>query len=103
MSRTSWKVLAASCVITAIFGAMTTASAANSSGSEAARCDTYTAADGMTYFAISLPPVAAPAAPTHDVVVLFDTSAGQAGASRTRGLEILTALLQTLGDKDRVQ
>jgi len=76
---------------------------AGESGPEAARCDIYAAPGGTTYFALTLPPTAAPAAKSHDMVILFDTSAGQAGAARDKALELLGSLLQTAGDNDRVQ
>jgi von Willebrand factor type A domain len=72
-------------------------------GSEAPRLDTFTAADGATYFALSLPPVAAPASESHDLVVLFDTSASQAGAYREDALDALSGFLNALGKNDRVQ
>ncbi len=72
-------------------------------GNEAARVDSYISSDGAGYFALSLPPVAAPAERGHDIVVLFDTSAGQVGAYREKALDALTGILQTAGDHDRVQ
>ena len=85
------------------FMAATAAVAANPTGTEATRCDTYKAPDGSTYFALSLPPVAAPAADARDMVVLFDTSAGQAGTYRDKALDALDTLLHTAGPNDRVQ
>src|SRR5207302_8492598 len=72
-------------------------------GSEATRLDTFTASDGATYFALSLPPVAATASDAHDMIVLFDTSASQAGVYRDKALEALSGFLGSLGPKDRVQ
>jgi hypothetical protein len=72
-------------------------------GGEAARVDSYVASNGEGYFALTLPPVAAPAVHGHDIVILFDTSAGQVGASREKALEALDAVLQTAGEHDRVQ
>ncbi len=71
---------------------------------EAARLDSFTAADGTNFFALCVAPnVAVPAAPAHDVVVLFDTSATQIDEYRTRGLAALSALLAGLAPTDRVQ
>ena len=71
---------------------------------EAARLESYTAADGTSYFALRVAPnVAVPAATAHDVVVLFDTSATQIDEYRTRGLAALSALLGGLAPTDRVQ
>ena len=71
---------------------------------EAARLDSYTAADGTNYFALRLEPkVAVPVAPAHDVVVLFDTSATQIDEYRTCGLAALSTLLSGLTPADRVQ
>ncbi len=72
-------------------------------GSETPRLDTFQAADGATYFALSLPPVAAPASTSHDLVVLFDTSASQTGIYREDALEALGGFLNALGKDDRVQ
>ncbi len=71
--------------------------------SDAPRLDTFQATDGATYFALSLPPVAAPASGSHDLVVLFDTSASQTGAYREDALEALGGFLNALGKDDRVQ
>jgi tetratricopeptide (TPR) repeat protein len=77
--------------------------APSNAGPEAARLDTFTASDGATYFALSLPPVKAPASDTHDMIVLFDTSASQTGVYRDKALEALGGFLSALGAKDRVQ
>src|SRR6185295_4376620 len=79
------------------------AASADTASPEAARLDSYIKADGAGYFALSLSPsvkLAQPAA--HDVVVLFDTSASQAGAYRTKAHQALDALVAALGEKDRV-
>ncbi len=57
---------------------------------------------GTTYFALSLPPTPAAAATAHNLVLLIDTSAGQAGAYRDKALEIVHSLLATAGEHDRV-
>ena len=62
----------------------------------------YTTADGQSYSAIAIRGQDAPAKAT-DVLVLFDTSASQAGEHRQAGFDALRALLSTLGDKDRVK
>ena len=59
---------------------------------------------GTNYFALCVAPnVAVPAAPAHDVVVLFDTSATQIDEYRTRGLAALSTLFAGLTPTDRVQ
>ncbi|HUY87660.1 MAG TPA: VWA domain-containing protein, partial [Pirellulales bacterium] len=65
--------------------------------------ETFAQPGGDTYFALKLtPPVARPAAAPHDVVVLFDTSASQAGDYRTKALDALSAVLAGLDAHDRV-
>ena len=51
----------------------------------------------------SLPPVAAPASESHDLVVLFDTSASQTGVYREEALDALGGFLNASGKNDRVQ
>ncbi|NLZ00078.1 MAG: hypothetical protein GXY25_06025, partial [Pirellulaceae bacterium] len=70
---------------------------------EAARLETFTHADGSTYFALSLSAGPAELAEASDVVVLFDTSASQAGEYRADALASLKALLAGLQAEDRVQ
>ncbi|HAY80774.1 MAG TPA: hypothetical protein DCY79_13285, partial [Planctomycetaceae bacterium] len=67
------------------------------------RLATYDGPAGESYFALSLQPTK-PAAPAgaQDVLVLFDTSASQAGVYREHALESLNALIGNLGNKDRV-
>ena len=73
-------------------------------GSEAARLDSFTHADGANYFALTLAPgQGTPAAGGHDVVVLVDTSASQAGDYRTQGVAALKSLLAKLPPEARVQ
>src|SRR5688572_23082701 len=68
------------------------------------RMATYEKAPGESYFALSvMPKVAADPAQTNEVVVLFDTSASQAGAVRDEALVALDALLAGLGPQDRVK
>lgn len=70
----------------------------------AVAADTFVKADGEACFAIGLSaPVAAPPLRPHDIVVLFDTSASQAGEHREQGLQALDALLTTLADRDQVR
>jgi von Willebrand factor type A domain len=67
------------------------------------RLATYDKAPGESYFALSVMPKVAPAAQqANDVVVLFDTSASQAGVFRDDGLAALDSLLAGLGPNDRV-
>jgi hypothetical protein len=69
-----------------------------------AQMDTFVdSANDEGYFALSMSPnVAQPRTPAHDFVVLFDTSASQAGVYRARALEALGAFVQTLPPGDRV-
>ncbi len=68
------------------------------------RLDTYATADGTGYFALRLVPnVAAPQAAGQDIIVLFDTSATQAGTVRDKGIEALESMLAVLPRGDRVQ
>jgi tetratricopeptide (TPR) repeat protein len=70
---------------------------------EAARLETFTHADGSTYFALSLSAGPVELAKASDVVVLFDTSASQTGQYRADALASLKALLAGLKAEDRVQ
>src|SRR5262245_60808489 len=57
------------------------------------------------YFALSIKPSAAALphkADSHDILVIFDTSASQNGEFRTRGLATLRAFLSKLNPTDRV-
>jgi len=64
---------------------------------------TFASPDGVSYFALNLKPAASSAAAARDVVVLFNTSAGQTGDSRAKGMEALKSLLAALPAGDRVQ
>ena len=70
---------------------------------EAAQLDCYTHADGTNYFGLAVKPSAAPSAGGRDLVVLFDTSASQAGQYRSDALASLGDLLSQLGPEDRVR
>jgi hypothetical protein len=68
------------------------------------RVDTFVAADGASYFAVSLSPnVAVPRASAHDIVILFDTSASQTSLYREKALAALEAMLSMLPRGNRVQ
>ncbi len=68
-----------------------------------ASMETFSHPDGTGYFALSLKPaVQAPVTGARDVVVLFNTSAGQTGDYRAKALESLKALLAQLPPNDRV-
>ncbi len=70
----------------------------------ASRMDRFAAPGGETFFALSLTPQrSARRAESHDVVVLFDTSASQAGLFREKALATLEAFLSSLGEQDRVE
>ena len=69
----------------------------------AAQLETFARPEGDTYFAMKLTPGAArPAATPHDVVIIFDTSASQSGAYRTKATSALNAVLSGLDAHDRV-
>ncbi|HEY1598647.1 MAG TPA: hypothetical protein VGG64_03545, partial [Pirellulales bacterium] len=87
--------------------ALVCASALGASGAEPAknpaRLDTF-AKDGESFFALSLSPtIPKPAAKPRDVVILFDTSASQAGAYRDKALAALESTLAALAPTDRVR
>jgi len=83
-----------------------TASAGNVRAAESgpsARLETFVAPDGQGYFAMSLKPsLVQPKRSGHEVVILFDTSASQAGAIREKALAALESLVASLEVKDRV-
>ncbi len=58
---------------------------------------------GDPVFALSLRAGSLPATGAHDYVVLFDTSASQAGAHRRQGLAVLDACLKHFSKMDRVR
>ncbi|MEZ6113833.1 MAG: VWA domain-containing protein [Pirellulaceae bacterium] len=68
-----------------------------------AHLSTFEKSTGETYFALSLSPTVKPAAAkSHDLVVLFDTSASQTGVFRDDSLTALKSMLSVLGAEDRV-
>jgi uncharacterized membrane protein YgcG len=69
-----------------------------------AELNTYQREDGQTFFALSLtPPAEAANNEPCDVVILFDTSASQAGAYRETALAAVDACIAKLRPQDRVQ
>ncbi len=88
--------IAALCILAA--GAV-----AAESNSEAARLDRFSHPDGASYFALSLSPSVEPATGPRNLVVLFDTSASQAGDFRADAMRALRAMLAGLSPDDRVQ
>src|SRR5687767_7016926 len=75
------------------------------SAKPSAELTTYQRDDGKTYFALSLMPPSTSAAKerANDIVILFDTSASQAGVYRETALAALGACISKLGPYDRVQ
>lgn len=69
---------------------------------DSAALETFAAPDGTTYFALALKAEPAAPAPARDVVVLFDTSASQAGPFRQKAREALRGLAAGLGRNDRL-
>src|SRR5262249_3560691 len=69
-----------------------------------AELGTYTQDGGQTYFALSLtPPATAQQEQPRDVVVVFNTSASQAGPYRDTALSAVEACVAKLHPQDRVQ
>lgn len=68
-----------------------------------ARLDTFESEDGRSYFALTVPPVAAAGDESRDVVVLVDTSASQAGFFRDTAMAALESCVASLAADDRVQ
>ncbi len=68
-----------------------------------ARLETYKAEDGQSYFTLTMPPSGDRSSGPRDVVVLFDTSASQAGMFRDTAIAALESCLGLLQDTDRVQ
>ncbi len=65
---------------------------------------TYDSPSGDTYCALSLtPPVVPKRASAHYILVLFDTSASQAGVYRDDALDALKTMLSSLDAEDRVK
>jgi len=69
----------------------------------AASLNRYDIPGGDSVFALSLRAGLLPPPEPHDHVILFDTSASQAGAHRRQGLAVLDACLKELGKSDRVR
>jgi len=90
-------------LLSAIVTLAAAAMVAQAAASEAARLERFTHPDA-DYIALSLRPtgVVADAGP-RQIVILFDTSAGQAGAYREKAIQVLEGLLASLNEADRVQ
>lgn len=70
----------------------------------AAHQEAFTNPDGTSYFAVSLKPSNMAASPApRDIVVLFNTSAGQTGEYRAKAIQALKSLLASLTQGDRVR
>jgi uncharacterized membrane protein YgcG len=103
MSKRSQFALALSPALVLAIAASAAAAPPANASVEAARLATYETPSGETYFALSLvPKVAVDLAQPHDVVVLFDTSASQAGPYRSDALVALNSFLSGLSQDDRV-
>lgn len=80
------------------------ANAAPPAGGDVSRLATYENAAGEMFFAASLvPSQGSDPQQTNEVVVLFDTSASQAGVLRDDALTALQGMLSKLGPNDRVK
>ncbi|HEY3391839.1 MAG TPA: hypothetical protein VGK58_03980 [Lacipirellulaceae bacterium] len=103
-STFSWRRMA-SCALAAALFLSGQAQLFAGSARPSAELTTYQRDDGKTYFALSLMPPATSAAKerANDIVILFDTSASQAGVYRETALAALGACIAELGPNDRVQ
>jgi len=105
-----WTVWAITAVL-AITGGVLRLAAVNAADTEVApkdatvsNAETFTRSTGETFYAVGLTAKVEPAAVRpHDLVVMFDTSASQAGEFREKGLAALKTMLDTLADGDRVK
>jgi hypothetical protein len=68
----------------------------------ATHMDVFSAPNGTNYFALGLKPNTATPAAQHDVVVLVNTSASQAGDYRAKAIEALKGFLAALPTGDKV-
>ena len=105
MSRSIYRVLALVSVFTLIgVSAATAAAPDQKQAGGGARVLRYDKPDGASYYAVSLAPkIKVTASKGHDVVVLFETSASQAGPHREAALQALRGLISNLGRNDRVR
>ena len=77
--------------------------AQETSSAAEAKVEAYRATDGTNYFAMALTaPDLEATSDARDIVVLFDTSASQAGEFRQQGLKVVEAFVSSLGSADRV-
>ncbi len=97
-----WAVILSAAILSATMLAYSPAAAY--AGSIESRMDSFTNPDGTNYFAVSLKPegIAAADGP-RDVIVLFNTSAGQTGEFRDKALEVLQNMIAGMAKGDRVQ
>jgi len=103
MSKRSQFALALSPALALAIAACAAAAPPAGASVEAARLATYETPTGETYFALSLmPKVAVDVSQPRDVVILFDTSASQAGPYRADALTALNSMLKSLSPNDRV-
>lgn len=102
LHRTLVRRIALCCALVALpLGVFAARQAAQPGG---ARLQTYADAEGQRYFALSVVPSGGvPRAKSHEIVVLFDTSASQAGSFREKALATLREFLAQLGPDDHVQ
>ncbi|WP_425401093.1 VWA domain-containing protein [Aeoliella sp.] len=68
-----------------------------------AQMETFTADDGQSFFALTVPPIEATEPTPRDVVVLVDTSASQSGFYRDTAIAALEKCIAGLNQADRVQ
>ncbi|MCG8587135.1 MAG: VWA domain-containing protein, partial [Pirellulales bacterium] len=77
--------------------------AGSANAADTAQLETYVKPSGESYFSLSLADDAAKDDRPRDVVVLFDSSASQAGKYRASALDALNSLLGQLQPTDKVQ
>jgi tetratricopeptide (TPR) repeat protein len=100
-----WRRRSMCCVIAVVLALGIPPAVLADSVKPSAELSTYQRDDGQTFFALSLSPPSDSATGnrSHDVVILFDTSASQAGMYRETALAALEACIAKLGAEDRVQ
>ncbi|NLF07812.1 MAG: hypothetical protein GX594_07505, partial [Pirellulaceae bacterium] len=77
---------------------------AATTGNISVSMETFTTPEGGNYFALCMKPQGlAPSDAPRDIVVLFNTSAGQTGEYRAKAMQALQGLLASLGAGDRVR
>ncbi|HEY1599006.1 MAG TPA: hypothetical protein VGG64_05360, partial [Pirellulales bacterium] len=97
------RVCQSACVVSSLLAAMPGPIVVAAPVANDARLDVF-AKDDAAYFVLRLAPaITRPPRVATDVVILFDTSASQAGEYRTKALAVLDTVLAALHPDDRIQ